>query len=96
MLDIEDSLLQLKDGDTTAITVLNHSDSTCVLQKGEKIGTVYKVSVISSYQEDDESLLGIGSETDSEIASISTVSATSSNNDIDELPCCEYSMERLK
>ena len=96
MLDIGDSLLQLKDGDTTAITVLNHSDSTCVLQKGEKIGTVCKDSVIGSYKEDDESLLGIDSETDSEIASISTVSVTLSNNDIDELPYCEYSTERLK
>ena len=39
-------------------------------------------------------MLSTDSETESEIASNSTVSATSSNND--ELPYCEYSTERLK
>ena len=38
-LYVGDSLLQLNDDDTTAIIVLNHSDSTCILQRGEKIGT---------------------------------------------------------
>ena len=63
-LDIGDSLLQLNDDDTTAIIILNQSDSTCKLQKGEIIGTVWQVGVINSYKEDGQSLLGTDSEAD--------------------------------
>ena len=39
-LDIGDYLLQSDDNNTTAVTVLNHSGSTCLLKKGENIGNV--------------------------------------------------------
>ena len=79
-LDIGDSLLQSDDNNTTAVTVLNHSGSTCLLKKGENIGTVCGVCVINSHP-DDESLLDTASESDTEAESVSIASETSFGND---------------
>ena len=47
-LSIDNFLAQLHDGESTAITISNYSTTTHILNEGNEIGTVSRVSVVDS------------------------------------------------
>ena len=51
-LSIDNFLVQLHDGESTAITISNYSTTTHILNEGDEIGTVSRASVVDSHATD--------------------------------------------
>ena len=51
-LSIDNFLVQLNDGESTTITISNYGTTTHILNEGDEIGTVSRVSVVDSYPTD--------------------------------------------
>ena len=53
-LSIDNFLVQLHNGESTAITISNYSTTTHILNEGDEIGTVSRVNVVDSYATDQD------------------------------------------
>ena len=51
-LSIDNFLVQLHDGESTTITISNYGTTTHILNEGDEIGTVSRVSIVDSYATD--------------------------------------------